>query len=80
MRTMTVTEFKATCLAVIAGVERTGEGVMLLKRGRKIAEIRPASKSRARYPQETLRRTVTYLGDIISPPLPSEAWDAERGK
>ena len=80
MKSMTVTEFKATCLAVIAGVERTGEGVMLLKRGRKIAEIRPASKSRARYPQETLRGTVTYLGDIISPALPPEAWDAERGE
>ena len=78
MKTMTVTEFKAACLSVLAGVERTGERVILLKRGRKIAEIGPVSKPQSRHPQETLKGTVTYLGDILSPALPPEVWEAER--
>lgn len=78
MKTMTVTEFKAACLAVIAGVERTGERVILVKRGRKIAEIGPVSKPKRGHPQETLKGTVTFVDDIVSPAVPPEAWEAER--
>jgi hypothetical protein len=42
----------------------------------------PASETdrNERYPQHSLKGTVTTRGDIISPALPPEAWDANRGE
>ena len=28
------------------------------------------------YPQSRLAGTVTFVGDVIAPPLPEEAWEA----
>jgi antitoxin (DNA-binding transcriptional repressor) of toxin-antitoxin stability system len=77
-RTMNATDFKAKCLAVLDDVARTGRGVTILKRGRPVAElVATVSSDGARYPQQTLVKTVTLLGDIVGPPLPADAWEAE---
>jgi prevent-host-death family protein len=78
MKLVKATEFKAGCLALLEQVARTGEPITVTKRGRPIAQVIPAVPTNARFPQEALRGTVEILGDIVSPVLPSDAWESER--
>lgn len=81
MRSIRATEFKAKCLAILDEVERTGEPVMILKRGRPVARLLPPVPEEGhRYPQHALRGTVEFLGDVIEPALPAEVWEAEGGE
>jgi prevent-host-death family protein len=80
MRTIRASEFKAKCLAILDEVERTGETVTILKRGRAVARLLPPVPAEGRYPQHALFGTVRVVGDIVEPVLPAEAWDAERGE
>jgi prevent-host-death family protein len=78
MKTISATEFKAKCLAILDDVERTGEGVTILKRGRPVAQLVPTTGLHDEaFPQLSLRGTMTILGDIVAPVLPADAWEAE---
>ena len=78
METINASDFKAQCLAILDRVQTTGEHVLILKRGRPVAELLPASRTRAEYPQSDLKGTVTVLGDIMEPVVPEEHWDSLR--
>ena len=78
MRKLKAAEFKAKCLAVLDEVDRTGEPVTILKRGRPVARLVPAAPASARFPQDTLAGTVEVRGDILSPVLPASVWTATR--
>ena len=78
METINASDFKAQCLAILDRVQATGEHVLILKRGRPVAELLPASRSRSEYPQSELKGTVTVLGDILEPAVPEEDWDSLR--
>lgn len=81
MRVIKASEFKARCLAILDEVERTGESVVISKHGRPVAElVRPRRQGTGRFPQDALRGTGRTLGDIIAPALPSDAWEATRGR
>jgi prevent-host-death family protein len=69
MRTIRASEFKAKCLAILDEVERTGETVTILKRGRAVARLLPPVPAEGRYPQHALFGTVRVVGDIVSPGL-----------
>ena len=76
MQSINISEFKAKCLAVLEEIARTGEGVTILKRGKPIAQVLPATPRRSAYPQLDLRGTVEVLGDIVAPALPASHWEA----
>ena len=78
MKTLPASEFKARCLAVLDEVEKTGEPVLILKRGRPVARLVPPVLEGGRFPQEKLVGTVEIVGDIIEPVLPAADWHAER--
>jgi len=78
MRALKASEFKAKCLAILDEVDRTGEPVTILKRGRPVARVIPEPRATARYAQETLAGTVEILGDIVSPAVPTTAWKVNR--
>jgi prevent-host-death family protein len=78
MREIRASEFKAKCLAILDEVERTGEPVTILKRGRPVARLIPPASGQSKYPQHALFGTVEVLGDILEPVLPASAWEAER--
>jgi prevent-host-death family protein len=80
MRSMKASEFKAKCLAILDEVHETGEPVMILKRGRPVAQLVSPTRGISVNPQDELRGSVTILGDIMEPVLESTLWDAERGK
>ena len=57
-------------------VSATGERVVILKRGRPVAELGPASRAHAEYPQMELKGTVTVVGDIVGPVVPEDHWES----
>jgi prevent-host-death family protein len=80
MRSLKASEFKARCLAILEEVDRTGEPVMITKRGRPVARLVPPVASAARHPQDTLAGTVEVVGDIVGPAVPATAWHALRAR
>lgn len=76
---MAVSKFKAQCLALLEDIARTGEPLLVTKRGKPLARVVATGAAGATYPQRGLAGTVTIVGDIVSPVLPAEAWDAVRG-
>ncbi len=76
METLNASDFKAKCLAVLDRVRDTGEGVVILKRGKPVARLMPVSASLDAVAQEALKGSVTIVGDVVAPVLPEEAWEA----
>ncbi|MHB8068415.1 MAG: type II toxin-antitoxin system Phd/YefM family antitoxin [Desulfobaccales bacterium] len=72
MESLTVSKFKATCLAVVEEVARSKKPVIITKRGKPIAELVPYAGETEQPP---LKDTVAFMGDIISP-VASEDWEA----
>jgi prevent-host-death family protein len=70
-------EFKAKCLKLMDEVCRTGEEIVITKRGRAVARlvsVKPA-KRRSRL-LGCMAGTVKVTGDIIGPT--GEQWDADQ--
>ena len=80
MRTLSATEFKARCLALLDEVAVTGEVITVLKHGKPVAQVVPAVSRAGGYPQDALAGSVEFLGDVIEPVLEPEAWEAEAGE
>ena len=80
MKSIAVTEFKAQCLALLETVARTGQPLVVTKRGKPLARIVPSGHGETVYQQDSLAGTVTIVGDVMSPILPPSAWDAFRGE
>lgn len=76
-KTINASVFKAQCLAILEEVAKTGEPVTLLKHGKPVAHLVPPLLPPGPYPQVALLGTVTIHGDIETPVLPPEAWEAE---
>lgn len=79
MHTIRASEFKAKCLAILDEVERTGEPVVILKRGQPVARLVPPALGNEKYPQRSLGGTVEILGDVLDPVLPAGRPRAEKG-
>lgn len=75
--TMAISEFKATCLAVLERVRRTGTSIVVTKRGEPVAEINPPSPaSTGEGWLGSMRGTATLADDLIAPTGPASEWDA----
>ena len=59
-------EFKAKCLALLDEVERTGETLVITKKGKPVAEVTP-HKPAKRSPIGVWKGRTEILGDIVSP-------------
>ena len=75
METINASDFKARCLAILDRVQTTGERLVILKHGRPVAELGPASQTHAEYPQFELKGTVVLAADIVEPAVPEEHWE-----
>ncbi len=77
METMAISEFKATCLAVLERVRRTSQPILITRRGEPIAEIvPPIHPISGRRVLGTAAKHGRILGDVVSPVgLPAD-WEA----
>jgi len=66
-RTIPAGEFKAKCLKLLDEVERTGEELVVTKRGRPVARLVPTERPETDEEiRAYLRRLVVSVGDIES--------------
>ncbi len=79
MQRINASDFKAKCLAILDRVHETGERVVILKRGRPVAELSRPTGGGNRYPQAELEGTVAIVGDVMEPVFPEDHWDSLRG-
>lgn len=68
LETMPISEFKATCLAVLDRVHRTGTPIIVTRRGQPIAEVGPPSAASAGTSWlGAMRGTAAVTGDLVTP-------------
>ncbi len=76
-RTIPAAEFKDRCLELADEVNETGQEILITKHGEPFARLVPARNSAppmfGRY-----RDSIRITGDILSPAVPAEEWDAIR--
>lgn len=76
---MAISKFKATCLAVLERVRKTGKPVLVTRRGEPVAQVvppPPAASERGRA-FGSMAGTATELGDLVAP-LGEDDWEAAR--
>lgn len=75
MRTIPAGQFKARCLRLMDEVRSTREPILITKKGRPVAKLVPAESQ----PEDIfgcLKDEIKIVGDIESPIVPWEEWDA----
>lgn len=78
MNSVNVSEFKAKCLALLDQVNETGEPLLILKRGKPVAQLSPPTTTGSLNAQDRLAGSVEILGDVMSPDLLESDWEALR--
>jgi prevent-host-death family protein len=79
MDEISISKFKATCLAVLERVRRTGEPIRVTRFGKAVADIvPPAGTQRPNRRLGTLGGTMEIHGDIVSPIGDESDWEAAQ--
>ncbi len=78
MRKIAAAKFKAQCLKVMEQVRTTREPVLITKRGQPLAKLVPVVDKASDDFIGSLEGVITIVGDIESPIVPLEDWDALR--
>jgi prevent-host-death family protein len=76
MKKIPAGQFKAKCLSIMDRVQRTGESVLITKRGKPVARLLPAETE----PEDVfgyMAGKVKIVGDIVGPITPLEDWEAK---
>jgi prevent-host-death family protein len=75
MKTMAAGTFKAKCLAVMDEVQKKRESVVITKNGRPVARLVPI-ETKENPLADFYFGKIEILGDIISPTVPLEDYEA----
>jgi antitoxin (DNA-binding transcriptional repressor) of toxin-antitoxin stability system len=78
MEEIAISKFKATCLAVLEHVRKTGEPILITRFGQPVAEIRPAIPLLAARRFGLRSQTGVILGDIVGSISDESDWEAAR--
>jgi len=72
---ITISQFKATCLAVLDKVKRTGQPVLVTRHGKPVAMIDPPPPPEKRSSWlGSFKTRGKITGDIVAPAAPEEEW------
>ncbi len=75
MKTIAAAQFKAKCLTLMEDVQKTRQAVVITKRGKPIAKLAPLDDTKDEF-FDRLKGQFKVVGDIVSPIVPLEDWDA----
>lgn len=78
MKTISISEFKAKCLGLIEQVDKTRQPLRITRHGRPVAELVPAGPARQRKFLGGMVGTGEIVGDIVSPVIDLEDFEAYR--
>lgn len=74
MKEMAAGEFKAKCLMIMDQVQKTGEPVLITKRGKAVAKLVPAPSAGDDI-FGYMKGKAKTVGDVVGPVIPLEDWD-----
>ncbi|MGM0393896.1 MAG: type II toxin-antitoxin system Phd/YefM family antitoxin [Thermodesulfobacteriota bacterium] len=75
-QTISISEFKATCLKIIDQVKNTGKSIIVTKRGKPYALVtRPPAPENNGSWIGSCRNQIKISGDILEPVVDEEEWD-----
>ena len=79
METIAISKFKATCLSVLDRVKKTGQPILVTKRGAPVAQVTPPPPPDPKGKQAfgCMAHKTKILGDIMEP-LPESDWEVLR--
>ncbi len=76
MESIAISKFKATCLAVLERVRKSGKPILVTRFGKPVAEILPPSPpDRTEGWLGSMRNKGQIKGDIVSPAVPAKDWE-----
>lgn len=76
---VTISKFKATCLALLDRVKRTGKPILVTRKGEPIAQVTPPPPpERPTSWLGSFQSSGKIVGDIISPATSENDWEALR--
>jgi prevent-host-death family protein len=75
METISAADFKATCLALLDKVQRTGNPIRVTKRGKPVAQLVPVAPTGKRPILGYMEGSGHIIGDIIAPATPEPDWE-----
>ena len=79
MTEVPISEFKAKCLALLERVNKTKQAIRITRHGKPVAEVLPPSPSADRSTWiGSLKHSMEFRGDIISPASDEDEWEALR--
>ena len=79
MQEVSISEFKAKCLALLERVRKTKQPLRVTRHGKPVAEIVPATPVFDRSAWiGSLKDSTQILGDIISPASDEDEWEVMR--
>ncbi|MCC6765075.1 MAG: type II toxin-antitoxin system Phd/YefM family antitoxin [Deltaproteobacteria bacterium] len=77
MKQVSVSEFKTHCLALLEDVARTGQPIVVVKRGKPLVRVTPSASVVMQHPQDTLRGLGKVVKDIDGPTSRASDWSAD---
>jgi len=75
---MAISKFKATCLAVLERVRKTGEPILITRFGHPVAEIVAPGASKPARVLATMLGSGRIIGDIVGPISDESDWEAAQ--
>jgi prevent-host-death family protein len=79
MEEIAISKFKATCLAVLERVRRTGQPIRVTRFGKPVAEILPPAPPRPKKSWlGSMAGTIEITGDIVAPASDPDDWEVLR--
>lgn len=77
MESMPISKFKATCLAALERVRRTGRPLRITRFGKPVADVVPPAPGKAdRDWLGSMRGTLEIRGDVVGPSSELAKWEA----
>lgn len=77
MREIAISKFKATCLAELETVRRTGKPLLITRFGKPVAEIVPPKGKPKKQWLGSMAGTIEFKGDIVGPVGAFDGWDPD---
>ena len=79
MKEITISEFKAKCLAVIERVRSTKKPIRITRFGKPVAEVVPPTSVEERSSWiGSMKQSFEIVGDIVSPANDENEWEVLR--
>ena len=77
MQKIAISKFKATCLAILEEVRRTGKPVLITRHGKPVAEVvSPSPPARPDGWLGSMSSTGRIVGDVVAPAADETDWEA----